>query len=147
MNYLVDTNILLRYADRTQKLQPVARHSVRTLWKNGDHLSASSQNFVEFWYAASRPKANNGLGLSLIATERRLRLLERAFPLLSDHPAIYAEWRRLIVMYGVSGNKVYDTRLVAAMKVYSLTHILTFITADFARYAPEGIVAVDPATV
>lgn len=27
------------------------------------------------------------------------------------------------------------------------THILTFNTKDFARYAPEGIVAVDPTAV
>ena len=37
--------------------------------------------------------------------------------------------------------------LVAAMRVHRVTHILTFNTADFARYAPEGVVAVDPAVV
>ncbi len=49
--------------------------------------------------------------------------------------------------YGVSGVQVHDARLVAAMISHGATHILTFNTADFARYAPEGIMAVDPATV
>ena len=31
--------------------------------------------------------------------------------------------------------------------VHHVTHILTFNTADFTRYTPEGIVAVDPMTV
>ena len=49
--------------------------------------------------------------------------------------------------YGVSGVQVHDARLVAAIISHGATHILTFDTVDFARYAPEGIVAVDPAAV
>jgi hypothetical protein len=37
--------------------------------------------------------------------------------------------------------------VVAAMMVHGVRHILTFNTSDFARYAPERIVAVDPTTV
>jgi hypothetical protein len=33
------------------------------------------------------------------------------------------------------------------MMTHGVTHILTFNTADFTRYATEGIVAVDPMTV
>jgi hypothetical protein len=33
------------------------------------------------------------------------------------------------------------------MKANGVTHILTFNTTDFTRYAVEGIVAVDPLTV
>ena len=74
-------------------------------------------------------------------------MAERLFSLLPDAPAIYPEWRRLVVDYSVSGVQVYDARLTAAMIVHHVTHILTFNTSDFARYAPEGIVAVDPTTV
>lgn len=73
--------------------------------------------------------------------------MERLLPMLADAPGVYSEWRRLVVVYGVSGVKVHDARLVAFMRVYMITHILTFNTADFARYSPEGIVAVDPNTV
>ncbi len=60
----------------------------------------------------------------------------------SDSEAIHAEWRRLVVKYRVSGVQVHDTRLVAAMLVHGITHILTFNPNDFARY-PE-ITAVNP---
>jgi predicted nucleic acid-binding protein len=90
---------------------------------------------------------SNGFGLTPTATERLLRIAERLFPLLPDSPAIYPAWRRLVVEYSVSGVQVYDARLAASMLVHNVTHILTFNTSDFARYVPEGIVAVDPTTV
>ena len=52
-----------------------------------------------------------------------------------------------MVTYNVSGVQVYDARLAAAMLAHNVTHILTFNTSDFARYAPEGIVAVDPTAI
>ena len=47
--------------------------------------------------------------------------------------------------YKVIGRRVHDTRLVAAMNVHSVTHLLTFNTDDFKRY--DGITVVDPAFV
>ena len=147
MDYLLDTNVLLRYSDRTSPVRPVVRSAVSKLRRRGDLLHVSAQNFNEFWNAATRPASRNGFGLSLPNADRRLRTLERVFSLLTDHPAVYAEWRRLVVTYAVIGVKVHDARLAAVMLANGLTHILTFNSADFARFAPEGIVAVDPATV
>jgi predicted nucleic acid-binding protein len=147
MFYLVDTNILLRYSGRTQPLHPVVRYAVRTLRADGHRLRATPQNYVEFWSTATRPVANNGFGFALPDAEWQLRLVERIFPRFDDAPKVYPEWRRLVVAYGVSGVKVYDARLVAFMLVNQITHILTFNTSDFTRYAPEGVAAVDPRTV
>jgi predicted nucleic acid-binding protein len=146
-SYLVDTNIVLRILHRTDPRHAMVRGAVRTLRTHGHALQAASQNFTEFWHACTRPISQNGFGLTPIATERLLRLAERLFPLLPDAATIYPEWRRLVIEYGVSGVQVYDARLAAAMIIHHVTHILTFNTADFARYAPEGIVAVDPTTV
>ena len=114
---------------------------------NGHQLQATLQNFIEFWNALTRPINRNGFGLTPLETDRLLQRAERLFPLLPDLPTLYAEWRRLVVAYGVSGVQVHDARLVAAILSHGATHILTFNTADFARYASEGIVAVDPETV
>lgn len=147
MIYLVDTNILLRVLHRTDPRHAIVRGAARTLRTNSHKLQATSQNFTEFWNASTRPINRNGFGLTPTETDRLLRIAERIFPLLPDSPAIYPEWRRLVVDYGVSGVQVYDARLAAAMIVHNVTHILTFNTSDFARYAPDGIVAVDPTTV
>lgn len=147
MIYLVDTNILLRFADRNHPLHPIIRTAVRKLRGNGHSLQVTSQNCVEFWNVATRPKDKNGFGLTPAEADRLLRLIERLFPLLPDMPTLYSEWRRLVVTFSVSGVQVHDARLVAAMKSNAVMHILTFNTTDFVRYASEGIVAVDPTTV
>jgi predicted nucleic acid-binding protein len=133
--------------DRSHPLHSVARRAIRKLRANGDTLRIIAQNCIEFWNVATRAVTKNGFGLTPADTDRLLRPIERLFPLLPDSPAIYTEWRRLVVAFGVSGVQVHDARLVAAMNVHSVTHILTFNTADFVRYATEGVIAVDPAKV
>ena len=73
---------------------------------------------------ATRPAAQNGLGLSIPHATDELMRLKSMFPLLPDTPA-------------------HDDRLVAAMQVHGLTAILTFDKTGFSRYA--GIEVVHPA--
>jgi predicted nucleic acid-binding protein len=147
MIYLADTNVLLRFAPRGPLANAVVRSAVHKLRAGGHVLRAASQNLMEFWNVATRPAARNGYGLSPAGADRRLRRIEQIFAMLPDSPAVYTQWRRLVVAYGVSGIQVHDARLAAAMLVNGISHILTLNTADFTRYAPEGVVAVDPRTV
>ena len=147
MVYLVDTNVLLRLADRRHPLHPVIRQAIRKLQQEGHTLQITAQNGVEFWNVVTRPANKNGFGLTPPEANWLLRLIERLFPLLPDSPAVYPQWRQLVVQFGVSGVQVHDARLAAAMLAHQITHILTFNGAEFSRYTPVGIVAVDPATV
>lgn len=147
MVYLVDTNVLLRLADRRHPLHPVIRQAIRKLQQEGHTLQITAQNAVEFWNVVTRPANKNGFGLTPPEANRLLRLIERLFPLLPDSPSVYPQWRQLVVQFGVSGVQVHDARLTAAMLAHQITHILTFNGVDFSRYTPVGIVAVDPATV
>nr|WP_263012213.1 type II toxin-antitoxin system VapC family toxin [Laspinema sp. D2d] len=144
---MVDTNVLLRVADRRNPQHEIARTAVRKLKQDQHQLQVLPQNCVEFWNVMTRPLEKNGLGLTPIEADRLLCLIERLFPVCSDPPTLYSEWRRLVVTFQVSGVQVHDARLVAAMKVIGMTHILTFNTKDFTRYAQEKIVPVHPATV
>lgn len=144
MTYLVDTNTLLRFADRTHPLHPAIRAAIRKLREGGHRLCTTPQNLIEFWNVATRPLDRNGFGLTPADTDRLLRLIERLFPLLPDSPEVYQEWRRLVVSFGVSGVKVHDARIVAAMMVHSVTRILTFNTTDFVRFTSVGVVAENP---
>jgi len=132
--YLVDTNVLLRFADREHPLHSKVRAAVRTLRAAGHSLRATPQNCVECWNVATRPIDKNGFGLLPADADRLLRLVERLFSVLPDSPAVYPQWRQLVVLYDVSGVQVHDARLVAAMMVHSVTHILTFNVTDFVRY-------------
>lgn len=67
------------------------------------------------------------------------------FVVLEDTPKIFPEWERLVVVHQVIGKQAHDARLVAAMLVHDVTHLLTFNTADFKRYSE--VTVVDPASV
>lgn len=147
MNYLVDTNILLRFADRTHAQHPIVQTAIQRLQAMNHELRITPQNCVEFWNVATRPTHKNGFGLTAIDTSQLLQLIEQLFPLLPDSAAIYPQWRQIVTSFNVSGVQVHDARLVAAMIVHGVTHILTLNATDFVRYLPSGIVAVDPTTV
>lgn len=97
MDYLVDTNILLRFVDRANSQHAIVREAVRKLRVSGESLRATSQNFTEFWDVATRPATRNGFGLTTQDTAHRLGILERLFPLLPDSAAVYPAWRGLVV--------------------------------------------------
>lgn len=147
MIHLADTNFSLRFAIKQNPQHRTVRQSVRNLRKRGDEIYIVPQTCVEFWNVATRPVKNNGFGFSVADADFFLRLIERVFPLLPDDARIHREWRKLVLNFGVSGVQVHDARIVAAMLVHQVTHILTFNTKDFARYSGIGIVAVDPKTV
>jgi len=143
--YLADTNILLRISRHQEPTYVQVRTALRALKAQGTVLCFTSQNLAEFWNVCTRPADRNGLGLSVAETDRRAQLIESTFKLLADNEQVHHEWRRLIVAHSVMGVQVHDARLVAAMRVHGLTHMLTLNDRDFARY--PGISAVHPSNV
>src|SRR5256884_2399024 len=139
--YLADTNILLRFLLLNDPAYPAIRQAVRTLKARGEQIVATPQNMAEFWNVCTRPiTVRGGLGLSVAATEMRLRLLERHFPVLPDSPAIYEKWKTLVLAHNVRGVNVHDARLVAAMMIHGVTHMLTSNVKDFRRYSDIHVV-------
>ncbi len=144
MSVLVDTNVLLRQFEPEHAHHRSAVDSVTRLLLSGKPVHVTTQNIAEFWAAATRSPAQNGLGLAVAVVAAALDQIERVFALLPDEPATYAVWKRLVTMHGVIGNQVYDARLVAVMRVHGVDRILTFNAADFARY---GIDVLHPSAV
>ena len=68
----MDTNVLLRSIDVGHAAQPVAQEAMIRLRQSGESLSVFPQNLIEFWAVATRPVANNGLGLSIAQAEVEL---------------------------------------------------------------------------
>jgi predicted nucleic acid-binding protein len=65
--------------------------------------------------------------------------------LLPDNPRILPEWEQLVSQYSVTGKDAHDARYVAAMNVHGITHLLTYNTTDFKRFA--NITAIAPPDV
>jgi predicted nucleic acid-binding protein len=132
--YLADTNVLLRLNRSNNTDVPAIRRAIRILSARGFRFCYTSQNIIEFWNVCTRPLKQNGYGLSIADTRRRIRQIERLFTLLPDNEQIYPEWRRLVETRSVSGAQVHDARLVAAMLVHGVAYILTLNKRDFIRY-------------
>ena len=126
MTVLVDTNVLLRQFEPWHALHHAAIESTARLVLSSDPVFVTAQNIAEFWAAATRPAAQNGLGLTVPVAVSAVDHMERVFTLLPDHPAIYAVWKRLVMTHEVIGSQVFDARLVAAMTVHGVGRILTF---------------------
>jgi predicted nucleic acid-binding protein len=141
--HLVDSNVLLRLSKHDDPRYPAIRACVLILRERDAPLCYTSQTLAEFWNVSTRPVANNGFGLSISETDGHAHQIERAFTFLADSEAVHREWRRLVVVHQVKGAKVHDARLVAAMRVHGITHLLTFNRPDFLRYA--DITVVNPA--
>ena len=147
MAHLVDTSILIRQGDKRSPDRPIALDSMRQLSGRGEALHVFQQNMMEFWAVATRPYQVNGLGLSVTETEAERQRLETLLALLPDPLDLYPRWVQIVNQFGVSGKPTHDARIVAAMLEHGLTHILTFNGKDFRRYAPLGLVVVDPSDV
>jgi predicted nucleic acid-binding protein len=139
---LVDTNILLRITRRSDPQHKIVDTALARLAGDATTLYYTHQNIAELWNAMTRPVARNGLGLSMTEAEREVRAIESGMNLLPDNEAVYREWRRIVVLHGVSGVQVHDARLAAAMYVHGVDHILTLNASDFSRF--EGITALHP---
>jgi predicted nucleic acid-binding protein len=145
MSFLLDTNILLRSIDVHHAMHGDAIKAIKILRSQGELLHITPQNTIEFWNVYTRPLERNGLGRTASEADAELSRLEILFPLLPDSPQIYPQWRKLVSDYGVIGVNVHDAKLVAAMLVHGVTHILTFNVRDFRRY--REITAVLPTDI
>lgn len=135
MAWLIDTGVLLRLSNRSDPAHDSIRLAFRILRQSGETLAIASQNLIEFWNVSTRPaSARGGYGLSILETDRNVRLLERVFHLLPDGPGVHLEWRRLVLLHNVKGVQVHDARLAAVMLVHGISNILTLNPDDFRRY-------------
>lgn len=142
MKYAIDTNILVRSLHLNHPMQPVAADAIEKLLGQGDSVCVFPQNFYEFWVVATRPVEQNGLGMDLTKVQTELARLKNDLTFLPDVPAIYPEWEGLVINHAVIGKNAHDTRIVAAMNIYGITHLLTFNGDDFKRF--QGITVVAP---
>lgn len=141
MPYLADTNILLRMVSPSDPNHPLVRNALYSLLRRGELVGYTSQNLVEFWNVCTRPTtARGGFGLSVEETDQKARVIETYLTFLPDSEAVHRQWRRLVVFHGVSGVQVHDTRIVAAMQIHKITHLITFNGDDFKRFSEITVV-------
>lgn len=140
-SYLIDSNVLLRWVKPDHTDYPIVVSTIDLILQT-DAALVYTQNLGEFWNACTRPANRNGYGLSPQDADRKAQFFEARLRLLPDSIAVHHAWREMLKTYNIAGVQVHDARLVAAMRVHGVSHILTFNSRDFARYS--NIHVVDP---
>jgi predicted nucleic acid-binding protein len=149
MRVLLDTNILTRSSEPTDKDHKTAVDAVANLKAQGNELCLVPQNFYEFWVVSTRPVAQYGRGKSPDEVAAEFAFLKPLFTILPENQMVFPEWEKLVTTYKVMGKTAHDARLVAAMIAHGVSHILTFNDSEFRRYAsiipiPPGAVSASP---
>jgi predicted nucleic acid-binding protein len=145
MSTLLDTNLLTRSSQPRHPMHQLAADAVATIRQTSMPLCLVPQNLYEYWVVATRPLAQNGLGLTPREAEKEVTRFKSLFAVLEDTPAIFPAWEQLVVQHQVRGKNAHDAGLVAAMTVHGVGGLLTFNKPDFARY--EHIAVVSPQDV
>ena len=141
METLVDTNVLLQLLQPEHPQYPIASMALAGLRRQESDLCIARQNLVEFWAVATRPLAENGLGMSPVATAGEVRVLHDLFRVLEGKSGIAEAWEKLVSGHLVSGKQAHDAHLVAVMNIHGVRRILTFNGADFRRYGSVEVIA------
>jgi predicted nucleic acid-binding protein len=137
---LVDTNVLLLTVQRGHEWHEESVQAVKKLLASNEIVCVFLQNITEFWNVCTRPFDKNGLGLSVLETEDRLKGLDSILTMFPDTAAVYPYWRNRVVQHEVKGVQVYDARLAAAMQAHGIAKILTYNPGDFKRFATISVV-------
>ena len=136
---LLDTNLLTRLTNSADPHCAVSRSAIHNLLTRRERLIVVPQNLYEFWAVATRspgppPTGQNGLGMTVEQASQWLRFFQRRFILLPDRPDLPLRWHDLIKTLAITGFRSHDARLVAAMRCYGITRLLTFNAVDFKRF-------------
>jgi predicted nucleic acid-binding protein len=143
MPVLIDSNVLLRSLHPGHPHYAAVGNSVATLRLRDETLCIAPQTLIEFWAVATRPREDNGLGLSTARVATELMNLRRLFRLLTSTPEVLEAWQRIVISYGIVGKQTHDAHLVAVMQVHSVQSILTFNFSHFTRF--PNITVLNPA--
>lgn len=143
MNYLVDTNVLLRVRDQNDPRYGECVKAVDSLQTGGGRLFVCCQVLAEFWVVTTRPCDANGCGLAFEDALTAVEKVRTTFACLAEPPDMADRWQRVVTDRRVMGKPAHDARIVALMLAHGVTHLLTLNPSDFARY--QEITPVTPA--
>ena len=121
MNWLLDSNILVRMAYRNDPDRAVADKAVSELIVQKRNIYIVPQNLYELWTVITRPVTSNGYGFSTEEAEKEIDKLKSQFELKPDK--LSDNWKLVEIIS--SGKATHDARL-GAMQTHGMGNILTF---------------------
>ena len=143
---LLDTNILIRIANRNDPDYRLTLTAVAGCMRKGRQLFVAAQALQEFWATATRAKTKNGLAMTPSRADAFLQRFLTTFKRLPDHEGLFDAWRLTVSHFSITGLHAYDARLAAFMQTHGLTRLMTYNAVDFAMFPIALVNPRDPST-
>lgn len=121
-----------------------SRKAVELCLERRQELLHTPQAQREFWVVTTRPREQNGLGISPSQAAQHLKDFEQFSSFVPDTPAVHQNWQHLVAQHPVAGKEAHDAVYVAAMQAHGVTQILTFNAEDFRRYQRQTLLVSPP---
>lgn len=136
----LDTNILLTATDESRAFHETARKLIARGGAAGLHGATSGQVIREYLVVATRPLAENGLGLSSADAIGNIVKMTRRLQFYDERESVSVRLRRLVGAGGIRGKAVHDANIVATLIEHGIEWLVTENPEDFAGYPGVGTV-------
>jgi predicted nucleic acid-binding protein len=140
--YLLDTNIILRFANPSDQQHNLVTQAIAILFEQSNECYLTAQVLIELWVVATRPIDVNGLGWSTQQASNVIEQILVRFPLVEETSQVFPIWLNLVTQNEIKGKRTHDARIIAVMLVYNIKHILTLNPSDFKSFSE--IITVNP---
>lgn len=138
----VDTNILLTATDEGRRDHELALSVFGLALENGIHLALSGQVVREYLVVATRPVAENGLGMKSVDAIANVREFRNRTLFLEEPEQVSRQLLSLVEELRISEKQVHDANIVATMLAHSIPVLVTENPQDFKRFASIETVGV-----
>lgn len=131
---VLDTNLLLAATDEARSAHARALATLTEWPAAGTALYTSGQILREYLAVATRPVADNGLGLAQRDAATNVRAYRSRLRLMSETEKVADRLLALVDEIECTGTTLHDANVVATMLVHGVDTLVTLNAADFARY-------------
>jgi predicted nucleic acid-binding protein len=132
----IDTNILIYSSFPGAPFYDAARARLSGLESDGILFWTSRQVLREFLASTTRPGAIVPAP-TVDALIQAVRQFEAEFEIADEDADVTAILLDLLKSRRVRGKQIHDANIVATMRRYGISSLLTHNTADFTRYLPD----------
>lgn len=137
---LLDTNVLLAASDTGRQEHAEARDALDEWPTQGTTLYCSGQILREYLAVATRPQADNGLGLGQQDAIANARTLTGRLRVLAEDEKVHERLLALLGDVRCAGKQIHEANVVATMLAHGIETIATINVEDFVRF--EGYIKV-----
>jgi predicted nucleic acid-binding protein len=136
---LVDTNVLLEATDEGRKLHRHALSVFSNAAEAGVDLFVATQVIREYLVVATRPLANNGLGMRTVSALNNIAQFRRKASLIAETNQASELFLKWAARFEICGKRLHDLQLLASGSVAGMNVLLTANEQDFPETGTIGI--------